>query len=151
MKFKIRTPPVDTYGYINTGSALSWVQCAPCMQCYEQRGTIYNRKRSSSYASIPWGHPTCSGEAIGGSVEDVRGDCGYTLGYVDRSQTFGILGVETFTSRDGYEVTDILFGCSDFNIRDDYSPPALIGLGDLSASLVRQLSISQFYYYLEQQ
>ncbi|KAM7525140.1 hypothetical protein LguiA_015042 [Lonicera macranthoides] len=149
MKFKIGTPAIDTYGYIDTGSALSWVQCAPCMECYEQWGTIYNRKRSSSYISIPWGHQMCSDVAIGGSVEDVRGDCGYTLTYIDKSQSFGILGVETFTFQEGYEVTDVLFGCSDFSIRDDYSPPALIGLGDLRASLVWQLSISQFYYYVE--
>ncbi|KAM7525148.1 hypothetical protein LguiA_015050 [Lonicera macranthoides] len=150
MKFKIGTPPVDTYGYIDTGSGLSWVQCAPCDLCYRQYGQIYDRKLSSSYENVPSHDALCSVEAIGGSVkEDDLGNCAYSLTYADGSVGSGDVAKETFIFKDDYKVLEVIFGCSSYNPRSDYNPPALIGLGNLSASLVRQLSISQFYYHVE--
>ncbi|KAK2997645.1 hypothetical protein RJ639_025608 [Escallonia herrerae] len=33
MKYKIGTPPVDAYGILDTGSSVTWLQCAHCATC----------------------------------------------------------------------------------------------------------------------
>ena len=36
MKIKVGTPPVEQLAITDTGSDLTWIQCKPCIHCYNQ-------------------------------------------------------------------------------------------------------------------
>ena len=120
---KLGTPGKEVLLYIDTGSEISWAQCAPCLLCYQQTLPIYNPEKSSSYVSIGCQNPDCASNAMNGglllcSVGDQS--CVYEVGYGDGSFTAGTLSKETFTfssqhTRSAVSVRNLVFGCGRFN------------------------------------
>jgi hypothetical protein len=43
------------------GGDLSWVQCTPCSDCYEQRDPLFDPARSSTYSVVPCSAPESQG------------------------------------------------------------------------------------------
>ncbi|WP_411024826.1 pepsin-like aspartyl protease, partial [Salmonella sp. s57610] len=41
-------PPREYYLVTDTGSDVSWLQCSPCSECYQQSDPIFNPSASSS-------------------------------------------------------------------------------------------------------
>jgi len=58
MDIYVGTPPRRFRMIMDTGSDLNWLQCAPCLDCFEQRGPVFDPAASSSYRNVtcPGGH-----------------------------------------------------------------------------------------------
>lgn len=50
--YSLGTPSFKTYGIMDIGSSLVWLQCLPCYKCYNQISPIFNPSKSSSYKNI---------------------------------------------------------------------------------------------------
>ncbi|RZC08987.1 Protein ASPARTIC PROTEASE IN GUARD CELL 1 [Glycine soja] len=48
----VGTPPKHVWLILDTGSDLSWIQCDPCYDCFEQNGPYYSPKDSITYSNI---------------------------------------------------------------------------------------------------
>ncbi|CAN4075827.1 unnamed protein product [Withania somnifera] len=143
MKISIGTPPIDTFVIVDTGSDLTWTQCEPCVDCYEQLVPIFNPKNSSSYKVADCNNKLCQ------EVEPIKAcknnTCSYEVNYGDQSHTEGDLSIETFTfattSGENVSIPNIAFGCGHVN-KGTFSntTSGIIGLGGGNVSIVNQLN-----------
>jgi len=58
----VGTPAVSQVVSIDTGSDVSWVQCAPCpaRSCYSQTDKLFDPAMSATYAAFPCSSAQCS-------------------------------------------------------------------------------------------
>ncbi|KAF3658351.1 putative aspartic proteinase CDR1-like [Capsicum annuum] len=157
MKISIGTPPVDAFVILDTGSDLTWIQCEPCVECFEQFTPIFNPKNSSSYKTVSCDTKLC--QEIWSPCNN--NTCNYEVTYADDSATLGELSVETFrfasTSGKYVSIPKIPFGCGHNNSVFSNTISGLIGLvtsalvtmrlsgpGVVSTSLIAR----QSYYFL---
>ncbi|KAJ1410014.1 Xylanase inhibitor, C-terminal [Sesbania bispinosa] len=126
---------------IDTGSDLTWVQCEPCMSCYNQQGPVFKPSTSSSYNSILCNSSTCQSlqSATGntGPCASNQSACNYAVNYGDGSYTNGELGVEHL-SFGGISVSSFVFGCGRNNKGLFGGVSGLMGLGRSYLSLISQ-------------
>ncbi|QCE00995.1 aspartyl protease family protein At5g10770-like [Vigna unguiculata] len=128
---------------IDTGSDLTWVQCEPCMSCYDQQGPMFKPSTSSSYQSVSCNSSTCQSLQIATGNTGACGSntntstCNYVVNYGDGSYTNGELGVERL-SFGGVSVSDFVFGCGRNNKGLFGGVSGLMGLGRSYLSLVSQ-------------
>ncbi|KAM3357749.1 aspartic proteinase CDR1-like [Capsicum galapagoense] len=144
----IGTKPCAKLVVVDTGSDLIWIQCQPCIHCYQQKNPIFNPKNSSTYKSIPCNSTLCK-NLRGSSCDRKKKTCLYFAGYIDNSFSFGDLASETFTFDDSTNITrpdrlsfpNITFGCGRRNHLNvgDVEPTGIIGLGASPYSLVSQI------------
>ncbi|CAL5038242.1 unnamed protein product [Urochloa decumbens] len=111
------TPAVSQILLMDTGSDLSWVQCAPCnsTSCYPQKDPLFDPSKSSTYAPIPCDTDTCRNLVADRSQNgctDGGADCGYRIEYGDGSKTRGVYSNDTLTLEPGVTVEDFRFGCA---------------------------------------
>jgi hypothetical protein len=142
MELYIGTPPIKISGTVDTGSDLIWVQCVPCLGCYNQINPMFDPLKSSTYTNISCDSPLCYKPYIGECSPEKR--CDYTYGYADNSLTKGVLAQETvtLTSNTGKPISlqGILFGCGHNNTGNfNDHEMGLIGLGGGPTSLVSQI------------
>ncbi|XP_074308423.1 aspartic proteinase CDR1-like [Silene latifolia] len=152
MNISIGTPPVRVLGIADTGSDLTWTQCKPCVQCYEQKLPIFDPKKSSSYNPVPCGSPTCYTN-LASRTCDPDGTCSYYYSYGDKSYTNGVLATEVVTfGPNTPPFPGVSIGCGHENDGTfNEKGSGLIGLGGGGLSLIRQLKPSigaQFSYCL---
>ncbi|CAL5199729.1 unnamed protein product [Lathyrus oleraceus] len=145
MSYSVGTPPFKVYGFIDTGSDLTWIQCKPCNICYNQTSLIFNPSKSSSYQNIPCSSLTCKSMKDYSCSNDGE-KCEYIMNYNPGSKTQGDLSVETLTLdfTSGYVVSfpKIIIGCGHTNtLAFDYNGQSsgIIGLGKGNMSMVNQL------------
>ncbi|KAF5201315.1 Aspartyl protease family protein [Thalictrum thalictroides] len=155
MEYFIGTPPLRTFGLLDTGSSKVWLQCLPCQKCYPQTKIPYfNPAKSSTYRRVRCHLLTC---VLYGSEHCSRDNfCQFHIGYRDRSFSSGDVAEETVefrsTKGDSTTVENFVFGCSHNNYRAGYvgdSPwgiPGILGLNRRGQSLIQQLTISKFAY-----
>ncbi|XP_057766814.1 aspartic proteinase CDR1-like [Salvia miltiorrhiza] len=138
MKFMIGTPPVEQLGIADTGSDLTWTQCQPCTNCYEQNSPLFDPSKSSTYRPISCqsgqcqatGTPSCGGD----------GECKYQVAYGDRSHTAGDVAAETLTFGGNVSFPKFAFGCGHDNEGTfSQTGSGIVGLGGGSISIVNQL------------
>ncbi|ESW14104.1 hypothetical protein PHAVU_008G253400 [Phaseolus vulgaris] len=126
---------------IDTGSDLTWVQCEPCMSCYNQQGPMFKPSTSSSYQSVSCNSSTCQSLQIAtgntGACGSNTSTCNYVVNYGDGSYTNGELGVEKLNFG-GVLVSDFVFGCGRNNKGLFGGVSGLMGLGRSYLSLVSQ-------------
>lgn len=127
---------------MDTGSDLTWVQCDPCMSCYNQQGPVFKPSTSSSYKSILCNSSTCQSLqfATGNTGACKSNDplaCNYVVNYGDGSYTNGELGVEHL-SFGGVSVSNFIFGCGRNNKGLFGGVSGLMGLGRSYLSLISQ-------------
>ncbi|XP_015081269.1 aspartic proteinase CDR1-like [Solanum pennellii] len=147
-KISIGTKPSAKLVAVDTGSDLIWIQCEPCVHCYEQRTPIFNPQNSSTYRPITCNSTECM-SLPGGSCYTRRNTCLYSARYNDESYSYGDLASETFTFDDATNIThpirlsmsNITFGCGWMNdiTTLDTEPAGIIGLGASPYSLVSQI------------
>ncbi|CAL5043099.1 unnamed protein product [Urochloa decumbens] len=113
------TPSVSQTLLLDTGSDLSWVQCAPCNStaCYPQKDPLFDPSKSSTYALIPCHTDACrnltaDGDGTGCTSGGGAAPCGFFIEYGDESHTTGVYNEETLTLAPGVTVKDFLFGCA---------------------------------------
>ncbi|KAI5073007.1 hypothetical protein GOP47_0013113 [Adiantum capillus-veneris] len=142
-RFGVGTPPKESYFVIDTGSDLSWTQCAPCNSCYKQTDPIFNPADSSSYKPVSCSDALCSQLLVRGCQ---RNQCLYQVSYGDGSFTVGDFAVETFTFS-GNQVERVALGCGHDNEGLFIGASGLLGLGAGRLSLPTQLK-QEFSYCL---
>ncbi|EMS65741.1 Aspartic proteinase nepenthesin-2 [Triticum urartu] len=115
------TPAVEQVLLLDTGSDLSWVQCAPCnsSDCYLQKDPLFDPRKSSTYAPIPCGSDVCkilqsdhhlnNGCSMNGN--GTQSQCGYRVEYGGGSKTSGVYSNEALTLAPGVIIKDFHFGC----------------------------------------
>ncbi|KAK7262740.1 hypothetical protein RJT34_30320 [Clitoria ternatea] len=139
MRISIGTPSVEVIGIADTGSDLTWTQCLPCIQCYNQTIPLFDPTHSSSYHKIPCTANSCN--ALGKSKKCRRNTttCGYRYSYGDGSHTAGNLASETLILGP-ISLTNVTIGCGhDTAGIFDKAGSGIIGLGLGELSLVSQL------------
>ncbi|KAL6844793.1 hypothetical protein ACP4OV_025452 [Aristida adscensionis] len=132
------TPARDYSVVFDTGSDLSWVQCKPCADCYEQQDPLFDPALSSTYSAVPCGAPECQAlDSPGCSSEKRR--CRYEVVYGDQSQTDGDLVRDTLTLAPPSDtLPGFVFGCGDANTGLFGKADGLVGLGRQKVSLSSQ-------------
>lgn len=123
------------YVIIDTGSDLSWIQCAPCKSCYPQLDNpVFDPASSPTLRNVSCDSPLCNQCVLG------TDQCKYQVRYGDGSFTMGNLVSDTFTfGADGTTLPDMVFGCGLDNEGTFGGSAGLIGLGSGKLSLPSQL------------
>ncbi|EOA28302.1 hypothetical protein CARUB_v10024500mg [Capsella rubella] len=114
MKLQIGTPPIEIEAILDTGSELLWIQCLPCLNCYNQKAPIFDPSKSSSFKE-----KRCHGHS-----------CPY--------ETVTIHS----TSGEPFVMAETTFGCGHNNSwfgGDKPSASGVVGLDWISSSLVSQM------------
>ena len=124
---------------VDTASDLTWVQCEPCLSCYNQQEPLFRPSTSPSYQPIPCNSTTCQSLL---PTDDPEGcgtssSCDYTVTYGDGSYTFGELGVENLNLGD-ISVRNFVFGCGRNNKGLFGTTSGVLGLGRSNLSLISQ-------------
>nr|CAB3457388.1 unnamed protein product [Digitaria exilis] len=133
------TPRKDFSVVFDTGSDLSWVQCKPCNDCYDQQDPLFDPSRSSTYAPVPCGDPQCRGlDSWSCSASGNR--CRYEVVYGDQSQTDGNLARDTLSLGPSDSLKSFVFGCGDDDSGLFGKADGLFGLGRNKVSLASQAS-----------
>jgi hypothetical protein len=132
------TPAVTQTLEMDTGSDLSWVQCAPCaaQSCYTQKDPLFDPTQSSTYAAAPCGGAACAGLGFYADTCSTGAKCGYVVSYGDGSNTTGLYGSDTLTLTPQDAVTSFLFGCGHAQNGMFTGIDGLLGLGRQDLSLV---------------
>ncbi|XP_044476672.1 protein ASPARTIC PROTEASE IN GUARD CELL 1-like [Mangifera indica] len=141
----VGSPAEQFYMVIDTGSDVNWIQCKPCVDCYEQSDPLYDPSASSSYKSLSCNSPQCDALDVSACLRD---QCLYEVTYGDGSFTAGNLMTETLSfGKSGY-VESVTMGCGHDNQGLFTGAAGLLGLGGGSLSLPKQLKTKSFSYCL---
>ncbi|CAL5022298.1 unnamed protein product [Urochloa decumbens] len=149
MDVYVGTPPRRFRMIMDTGSDLNWLQCAPCLDCFEQRGPVFDPAASSSYRNVTCGDARCGlvspPEPTPRSCRRPGEDsCPYYYWYGDQSNTTGDLALESFTVNltspgASRRVDGVVFGCGHRNRGLFHGAAGLLGLGRGPLSFASQL------------
>ncbi|XP_042029990.1 aspartic proteinase CDR1-like [Salvia splendens] len=142
MRFGLGTPQVETLAIADTGSDLTWVQCAPCQKCFKQKAPIFDPSKSSTYKPVACTSPTCK-SVRSTSCGGAKGVCNYSIQYGDRSYSRGDLATETLTLGANESVPATIIGCGHVD-QGTFGAGAsgIVGLGGGKESLIRQMQSS---------
>ncbi|CAL0307443.1 unnamed protein product [Lupinus luteus] len=149
----VGTPPKHFSLILDTGSDLNWIQCVPCLACFEQSGPYYDPKDSSSFKNISCHDPRCQLVSSPDppnkpcKAENENQSCPYFYWYGDSSNTTGDFALETFTvnltapsGKSGLKrVENMMFGCGHWNRGLFHGAAGLLGLGRGPLSFASQL------------
>ncbi|KAK3437299.1 hypothetical protein EUGRSUZ_C01880, partial [Eucalyptus grandis] len=143
------TPEKDLTLAFDTGSALTWTQCEPCIgSCYNQTEPIFNPSQSSSYANISCSAPSCI--QLPSGTDQLTGcsgsTCVYGASYGDASFTAGFFATETLTLTPTDVITNFEFGCGENNQGTFDGFAGLLGLARDPVSIIEQ-SATQYGRY----
>ncbi|KAG6422185.1 hypothetical protein SASPL_118749 [Salvia splendens] len=138
-------PPLEAYMVLDTGSDVSWLQCAPCSDCYQQSDPIFDPRQSSSFTPLACDTRQCRSL----DVSECRNDtCLYEVSYGDGSYTVGDFVTETVTFAGSQSVDKIAIGCGHNNEGLFVGAAGLIGLGGGKLSFPSQINATSFSYCL---
>ncbi|CAN6219061.1 unnamed protein product [Urochloa humidicola] len=147
MTLSIGTPPLAFPAILDTGSDLTWTQCAPCTACFPQPTPLYDPASSSTSSALPCASPLCQALPSAfrracnatGCAYDYRYTVGFTAGY---------LAADTLAIGDAAApfFPGVAFGCSTANGGDVGGASGIAGLGRGVLSLVSQLGVGRFSY-----
>ncbi|XP_022964071.1 aspartic proteinase CDR1-like [Cucurbita moschata] len=138
MSISMGTPPIKFFAIADTGSDLTWTQCMPCINCFNQSTPLFNPRNSSSYRPVPCTSTTCRSISISPCMPH-HPSCTYNYNYADQSFTNGDLAFEKLTIG-SFKLHNTIIGCGHQNggiFKGRTS--GIIGLGTGSISLVSQM------------
>lgn len=152
----IGTPGVSFTAIVDTGSDLVWRQCQPCVECYNQSGTIFDPSRSSTYNKASCHDSLCQALPMDQAHCTSESTCQYSYSYGDGSSTSGDVSYDTLrltdsSSGETHSIPHFGFGCAHDTTRtaDSFSGAGgLVGLGQGPLSLTSQLSAHKLSYCL---
>ncbi|KAF7151838.1 hypothetical protein RHSIM_Rhsim02G0220400 [Rhododendron simsii] len=139
------TPKNDLTLTFDTGSDVTWIQCEPCICCYEQEEPIFNPSASQTYKNISCTSPQCSQDLKIDCTES--NTCVYGVGYLDKSFTIGLYATETLTLTPSDVFPGFAFGCGLNNTGLFRGAAGLLGLGRGPPSLVTQTASKYGSYF----
>ncbi|KAL0007637.1 hypothetical protein SO802_009139 [Lithocarpus litseifolius] len=147
LNYSVGTPPVPKLAIADTGSDLIWLQCKPCIECYNQTAPVFDPEMSTTYKTVSCTSSLCKSTYNSCSIDGTR--CQYSVEYEDKSFSMGNLAVETITlgSTTGHSVPlpKTIIGCGHNNNEIGEIKAAstgIFGLGGGKVSLVSQLHSS---------
>ncbi|KAL7129302.1 hypothetical protein ABFS83_13G057200 [Erythranthe nasuta] len=148
----IGTPSTKKSFIFDTGSELTWTQCTPCVNCFNQNSPLFDPKRSTSYKKLSPNHP--SARFFNRSN---NGDSTFYLLYGTGESSSGIVSTETFSfasdKRGVHEsIKGVVFGCAN-NQRGKFKSwiTGIMGMSRSPLSLIGQMgakSSQKFSYCL---
>ncbi|XP_031474633.1 protein ASPARTIC PROTEASE IN GUARD CELL 1-like [Nymphaea colorata] len=141
----IGSPARPLYVTLDTGSDITWVQCQPCSDCYEQVDPVFDPAGSTTYAPVACNSSHCQSLDVSACRDGV---CQYQVNYGDGSYTVGNLARDTLTFGPGLYARGITLGCGHDNYGLFRGAAGLFGLGRGPLSFPSQLSASLFSYCL---
>ncbi|KAF9587785.1 hypothetical protein IFM89_005660 [Coptis chinensis] len=144
VRFGIGTPPKQFYTAIDTGSTITWIQCAPCRECYKQTDPLFD-PATSSYKPLPCASQQCQELQI--SACSSSNNCLYGVEYGDNSTTVGDFITETLTL-DNSVFNNIAMGCGRNNTGLFVGAAGILGLGLSSLAFPSQINNPSFSYCL---
>lgn len=163
-RVRIGTPARSFYMVVDTGSDVSWIQCLPCANCYEQSEAFFDPSTSSSYVPLSCESPQCrdlgyayacanstissSSAAAGSGGDGSDGSCLYESWYGDNSFSIGDFATETVAFSRVAEFSGVSIGCGHDNEGLFYGAAGILGLGAGSLSFVSQVSAGSLSYCL---
>ncbi|KAF8779166.1 hypothetical protein HU200_002842 [Digitaria exilis] len=136
----VGTPAVSQVMNIDTGSDVSWVQCAPCAaagSCYSQKDKLFDPTKSSTYTAFTCSSAQCAALDVNGCSNS---QCQYIVQYGDGSVTTGTYGSDTLSLTSSAVVNNFQFGCSHRAAGFVGQTDGLMALGGDTESLVSQTS-----------
>ncbi|KAG8379365.1 hypothetical protein BUALT_Bualt07G0081000 [Buddleja alternifolia] len=140
-------PAKDSLMVIDTGSDVTWLQCQPCSNCYDQTNPIFNPSSSSTYKPLNCQSDKCSSLQV--SACRRTNTCLYQVSYGDGSYTVGDFATETISfASSGGSVDNIALGCGHDNQGLFAASDGLLGLGRGALSLPSQIKATSFSYCL---
>lgn len=141
----VGSPPKEFFMVIDTGSDVSWLQCQPCSDCYQQTDPIYTPSSSSSFAHLTCNTRECSTLEVS-ACRNTR--CLYQVSYGDGSYTVGDFVTETVSFGSSGRVPKVAIGCGHDNEGLFVGAAGLLGLGGGPLSLTSQIKATSFSYCL---
>ncbi|KAK4436937.1 protein ASPARTIC PROTEASE IN GUARD CELL 1 [Sesamum alatum] len=139
-------PAKEFYMVIDTGSDVSWLQCQPCYDCYQQSDPIFDSSASSTYEPLTCKTEQCASLDI--SACSRMGSCIYQVSYGDGSYTVGNFATETISFGATGAVPNVAIGCGHDNEGLFSGSAGLLGLGGGKLSLPSQIKANSFSYCL---
>ncbi|KQK18505.1 aspartyl protease family protein At5g10770 [Brachypodium distachyon] len=140
------TPTTTYVMVVDSGSSLTWLQCAPCaVSCHPQAGPLYDPRASSTYAAVPCSAPQCAelqAATLNPSSCSGSGVCQYQASYGDGSFSFGYLSKDTVSLSSSGSFPGFYYGCGQDNVGLFGRAAGLIGLARNKLSLLSQLAPS---------
>ncbi|XP_058745657.1 aspartic proteinase CDR1-like [Vicia villosa] len=145
MIYSLGTPPTKLYGILDTGSDIVWLQCHPCIQCYNQTTHIFDPSKSLSYKDLLCSSKEC--KSVEFSSCSKNNSCEYSIDYVDGTISQGNIGVETLTlnstSGSSFSFPNFVIGCGHKNTMPFQGRNSgVVGIGGGPISLLTQLNSS---------
>ncbi|CAN6445996.1 unnamed protein product [Victoria cruziana] len=141
----IGSPARPLYVTLDTGSDVTWVQCQPCSDCYEQVDPVFDPAESTSFVSVSCNSSQCQSLDVSACRDGI---CQYQVNYGDGSYTVGNLARDTLTFGPGLHARGITLGCGHDNYGLFRGAAGLFGLGRGPLSFPTQVSASLFSYCL---
>ncbi|CAH9077637.1 unnamed protein product [Cuscuta europaea] len=143
MKYSIGTPPFETYGFIDTGSDLTWTQCKSCEVCFDQSLPMFDPTKSQTYVAQPCNSAACKLTVGDAQTCTEHNTCEYKVSYNDDSATAGDVATDVVSFGDGATFKNVVFGCGHENSGDfSEDTSGIVGLGLGPSSIVQQLAQS---------
>ncbi|MCO5589199.1 hypothetical protein L7F22_043165 [Adiantum nelumboides] len=142
----VGTPPVMNTFIIDTGSDLTWLQCDPCLACYNQAPIpVFDSAHSSSYLPTACPSTICSlAGGLGTGCSDAH-SCTYKASYLDGSSSTGVVVQESFHWGPAHLINGWAFGCSHAALSFPNFGSGLLGLGAEPYSILSQLRTALFF------
>ncbi|GAB2227666.1 hypothetical protein Droror1_Dr00009493 [Drosera rotundifolia] len=152
VNMRVGTPPKNQTVIFDTGSDLTWIQCEPCVSCYQQQAPIFDPSKSTSYSSISCLSDVCQSlYPITGFEPYCLSDdaCVYEIQYGDSSTSQGIFSTETLRLTQNDVAYNYMFGCGENNEGLFTGISGLMGLGRNAVSFVSQTAnkYGKFFSY----
>ncbi|PON73172.1 Aspartic peptidase [Parasponia andersonii] len=146
------TPKTDLSLIFDTGSDITWTQCKPCAKsCYNQKETIFDPSKSTSYANVSCNSAECSqlksATGITPGCSSGTSTCIYGIQYGDQSFSVGYFGKERLTLSSSAVIENVLFGCGQNNQGLFGGSAGLLGLGRNKLSIVEQTAQKYNRYF----
>ncbi|KAH7841518.1 hypothetical protein Vadar_030976 [Vaccinium darrowii] len=140
------TPKKDLTLIFDTGSDVTWIQCQPCISCYQQQEPIFNPSKSQTYKNLTCNTPQCSQLQRRGCFTKTN-TCIYGVDYGDGSFTRGFFATETLTLTGSDVFPNFTFGCGVNNQGLFRGSAGLLSLGRNPLSLVGQTASKYGNYF----
>ncbi|KAL2905624.1 Protein ASPARTIC PROTEASE IN GUARD CELL 1 [Bienertia sinuspersici] len=141
----VGSPSKEFFMVIDTGSDISWLQCQPCSDCYQQTDPIFSPSSSSSYSPLTCNTRECTTLEVSACRNSA---CLYQVSYGDGSYTVGDFVTETVSFGSSGRVPKVAIGCGHENEGLFVGAAGLLGLGGGPLSLTSQIKATSFSYCL---
>ncbi|KAK4439021.1 Aspartic proteinase nepenthesin-1 [Sesamum alatum] len=132
----IGTPSTQKPFIFDLGSDLTWTQCTPCVNCFQQDYPLFDPKKSRTYRKLPQNHPLTRWTTSFARFKN--GAFTFNIAYSSGQSSTGVVSIDTFSfpsHRRGPEsIPGVVFGCA--NNQQGYFSSMVTGVMGMNRSPV---------------